>query len=98
MTGVQTCALPICPDCGSRHEIFGSGGARQKGEALGIPFLGEIPINTQLRIAGDEGKLSACFDDEASRPYLEALCKNLVRNLVAGRKDKPPMPSLSVLG
>jgi len=88
----------ICPECGSRHEIFGSGGARRKSEELDVPFLGEVPINTQLRIAGDEGKLGGCFDDEVARPYLEAICQNLVRNVVAGRKDKPPMPSLSVLG
>ena len=87
----------ICPDCGGRHEIFGSGGARRRAEELGVPFLGEIPLNIQLRIRGDEGRLGASFEDETSAPYLEGICRNLVGNLVAARKARPPMPSLSVL-
>ncbi len=87
----------ICPDCGSRHDIFGSGGARRRAAELEVPFLGEVPLNTQIRIAGDEGKLNASFDDDRWRHYLEALCRNLVENLVARRRE-PPMPSLPVLG
>jgi ATP-binding protein involved in chromosome partitioning len=88
----------ICPDCSGRHEIFGCGGAREKAAALNVPFLGEVPINTQLRISGDEGRMESMLEDEVSGPYLVSLCMNLVRNLVDGRRKKPPMPSLSVLG
>jgi ATP-binding protein involved in chromosome partitioning len=87
----------ICPQCGSRHDIFGSGGARRKAAELGVPFLGEVPLNTQLRILGDEGRVRASFDDKDSAPYLEALPRNLVKNLVAKRRQKPPMPTLSIL-
>ena len=87
----------ICPECKTRHEIFGSGGAKRKAVELGVPFLGEVPINTQLRISGDEGRLANSFDDEASGPYLEALPRNLVRTLVARHRQEPPMPSLPVL-
>ncbi len=88
----------VCPNCDSRHEIFGSGGAKARAAELNVPFLGEIPINMQVRIRGDEGALASCFDDETVAPYLENLCTNLVRNIVAGRRENPPMPSLSVLG
>lgn len=88
----------ICPDCGSRHEIFGSGGAKRRAEQLGVPFLGEIPLNVQIRVCGDEGRIAKSFEDEASAPYLEAICHNLVKNLVAARTQRPPMPSLPVLG
>ena len=40
----------ICPHCHSRHDIFGSGGARRKATELAVPFLGEVPLNTQMRI------------------------------------------------
>jgi ATP-binding protein involved in chromosome partitioning len=94
---VENMSFFQCPDCGSRHEIFGSGGARRQAERLSVPVLGEVPLNAQLRIRGDEGRLGSAFDDEASRPYLEAICENLVRNLITHRKQQPPMPTLSVL-
>ncbi len=86
-----------CPNCNSRHEIFGSGGAREKAGLLKVPFLGEVPINMQIRIRGDQGTMHSCFDDDLVAPYLEALCTNLVRNIVSQRREKPPMPSLSIL-
>jgi len=88
----------VCPSCGSRHDIFGSGGARRKAAELGVPFLGEVPLNTQLRIQGDQGRVSAGFEDRDSAPYLEALSRNLVKNVVAKRRQKPPMPTLPILG
>jgi len=94
---VENMSYFICPGCGSRHEIFGSGGARRKAAELGVPFLGEVPLNTQLRICGDEGKVGASFDDPHSRPFLEALSTNLAKNLVAERRAAPPLPTLSVL-
>lgn len=44
-----------CPSCGERHEIFGSGGGRRLAEEMGLPFLGEVPIDTEVRVAGDAG-------------------------------------------
>jgi ATP-binding protein involved in chromosome partitioning len=45
----------VCGHCGERTEIFGSGGGRRMADALGIPFLGEIPIDPTVRSGGDEG-------------------------------------------
>jgi ATP-binding protein involved in chromosome partitioning len=87
----------ICTDCGKRHDIFGSGGAKRKAEELHVPFLGEVPLNTQLRVYGDEGRVSAGFSDPLSASYLEALTQNLVRTIVKRRRATPPMPSLTVL-
>lgn len=94
---VENMSFFICPNCSSRHEIFGSGGARRRAAELGVPFLGEVPLNAQLRVLGDQGRAAAGLEDQASKPYLEALCHNLVANLVARRRQQPPMPSLSVL-
>ena len=48
----------ICRHCGTREDIFGSGGARRASERLGIPFLGEIPLATDIRIDTDRGNPS----------------------------------------
>ncbi len=87
-----------CSSCGERHEIFGSGGAKRRAEEMDVPFLGDVPINVQLRIRGDEGDMAGNFDDATSSPFLESICGNLIRKIVAGRNEGPPLPSLSVLG
>jgi ATP-binding protein involved in chromosome partitioning len=43
------------PD-GSKEYIFGKGGGEKLSRELGINFLGEVSLNTNVRIAGDEGK------------------------------------------
>jgi ATP-binding protein involved in chromosome partitioning len=87
----------ICPDCGKRYEIFGRGGAQQKAAQLEVPFLGDVPINIQIRVRGDEGMTEAIFDDEATGEPLMAVCRNLARHLAAAAAQHPPLPSLTVL-
>ena len=64
-----------------------------------FPALSDVTVNLTVheRPAEKIGEIGSSFDDEASKPYLESLCHNLVRNLVARRCRKPPMPSLSIL-
>jgi len=52
--------LPM-PD-GSKMDLFGNGGGRRMAERLGIPFLGEIPVEPAVRIGGDSGKPIALSD------------------------------------
>ncbi len=44
-----------CPECGTRSDIFGHGGARHEAEKLNVPFLGEIPLHMSIRTASDAG-------------------------------------------
>ncbi|MBV8593416.1 MAG: Mrp/NBP35 family ATP-binding protein [Caulobacteraceae bacterium] len=50
------------PSTGARIPIFGEGGARAEAARLGVPFLGEIPIELALRQAGDTGRSIADID------------------------------------
>jgi len=86
----------ICPDCNKRYDIFGSGGAKQRAAELAIPFLGDVPIQIGIRVAGDEGRTAANFDDPKSAPYLQTICENLVRNLAQAKTEAPPLPGLSM--
>ena len=45
----------LCTDCGARHEIFGNGGAKAEAAKLGVPFLGEIPLEMAIRQTSDDG-------------------------------------------
>src|SRR5262245_32988280 len=87
----------LCPDCGKRYDIFGSGGARQKAQELGVPFLGEVPLNMQIRTAGDAGQSGSSFSDPIVAPYLEKIVAALVRSLAQTAAARPPMMQLPVL-
>lgn len=45
-----------CDGCGKRHDIFSSGQAEQRFLAMGLPFLGAIPIDPEVRAGGDTGR------------------------------------------
>lgn len=57
----------LCSACGHREEIFSHGGAQKAAEEFGVPFLGELPLETNVRQAGDAGKPIA-----ASMPFTPA--------------------------
>ncbi|MBI1272679.1 MAG: P-loop NTPase [Alphaproteobacteria bacterium] len=44
-----------CPHCGERSEIFAHGGAREEAAKMGCAFLGEIPIDLDIRKTSDDG-------------------------------------------
>jgi ATP-binding protein involved in chromosome partitioning len=94
---VENMSYFLCPDNGKRYDIFGSGGARAKAEELGVPFLGEAPIQIPIRERGDAGQTAGNLTDPQSAPYFERMAYNLVRNIAAGRAEQPPLPTLSVL-
>jgi ATP-binding protein involved in chromosome partitioning len=52
---IENMSYFVCPDCGSRHDIFGHGGARSEAERIGVPFLGEVPLEMAIRETSDRG-------------------------------------------
>ncbi|HUC51687.1 MAG TPA: iron-sulfur cluster carrier protein ApbC [Xanthobacteraceae bacterium] len=52
---VENMSMFICPHCGTRSDIFGHGGARHEAERLGVPFLGEVPLDISIREKSDAG-------------------------------------------
>lgn len=94
---VENMSYFLCPDNGKRYDIFGHGGAKKRATELEVPFLGEVPINIQIRINGDEGRLAGNFTDEQAAPFFEAICQRLIKNLADSVKERPKLPSLTVL-
>jgi ATP-binding protein involved in chromosome partitioning len=94
---VENMSYFLCPDCGKRYDIFGSGGAQRRAAELDVPFLGEVPIQIAIRERGDAGDTAGNFRDEQTAPYYRAICQRLVREITTTRQAEPPLPSLSVL-
>ena len=46
----------VCPHCGESIDLFGSGGGERAAKDLGVPFLGSIPLDPEMRKAADEGR------------------------------------------
>jgi ATP-binding protein involved in chromosome partitioning len=94
---VENMSYFICPDCGHRYDIFGSGGAQRRAAELEVPFLGEVPIHIGIRERGDAGDTAGNFRDAASAPFFREICYQLVRQISTSHKAEPPLPSLTVL-
>ena len=82
-----------------RVYIFGRGGARRKAEELGVPFLGEVPLNIFLRETGDEGKIEQALSaGSPARPYLLGVVEQLAAQISIQNIKTPKMPKLEVIG
>jgi ATP-binding protein involved in chromosome partitioning len=68
-----------CPQCGHEAHLFGHGGVAAEAAKLGLPFLGELPLELETRIAGDAGTPIALGDGPAAEAYAR-----LAARLVAG--------------
>jgi ATP-binding protein involved in chromosome partitioning len=77
---VENMSYYICRHCGEREEIFGHGGGRKTAEMLGVPFLGEVPLDPKVVVGGDTGE-PIVIADPAS-PAAQAF-RELARQVVA---------------
>ncbi|MEP0323408.1 Mrp/NBP35 family ATP-binding protein [Bauldia litoralis] len=64
---VENMSYFLCPHCGERTDIFSHGGARKEAETLGVPFLGEVPLDLRIRETSDAGTPIVASDPES--PY-----------------------------
>ena len=72
-----------CPDTGKRYDIFGNGGGQREAKRLGVPLLGQIPIDIATREGGDNGMpiaLQSTDSNEISASFA-SIARNVVANL-----------------
>jgi ATP-binding protein involved in chromosome partitioning len=76
---VENMSTYICPNCGHEAHIFGHGGVAAEAAKLDLPFLGELPLALDVRVAGDGGVPIAATDSPLAEPYAR-----LAQRLIAG--------------
>ncbi|WP_299471162.1 Mrp/NBP35 family ATP-binding protein [uncultured Roseibium sp.] len=81
---IENMSYFMCPDCGSRHDIFGHGGARAEATRLGVPFLGEIPLTMKIRETSDAGTPIVVSDPEGP---VAAIYKQIAAQVVSAIED-----------
>lgn len=77
---IENMSYHICRQCGHREDIFATGGGRKAAKELKIPFLGEIPIYTPIRVGGDCGKPIVVLEPESEQSQR---IRQIARNMAA---------------
>lgn len=79
-----------CPGCNRVTWIFGHGGARKEAEKIGAPFLGEIPLDMNIRASADEGRpIVAIEPDSAHAKLYVGIGRDLWSAVSTGGTSKP---------
>ncbi|MCG6884214.1 MAG: Mrp/NBP35 family ATP-binding protein [Silicimonas sp.] len=74
---IENMSSYVCPNCGHEEHLFGHGGVRAEAGQMGVPFLGEIPLSLDVRLAGDAGAPVALGEGPVAEAYSQ-LAKRLV--------------------
>ena len=81
----------LCNDCGARHEIFGHGGAAAEAEKLGVPFLGEVPLELAIRATSDDGTpIVASQSDSQHAAHYHQIAERLLAQLESTQLKASP--------
>lgn len=95
---IENMSYYLCPKCGHRDELFDHGGARRAAAELGVPFLGEVPLNVNVRVHGDGGTPEKIFTDSADhvRRAIEQVVANTAGQISIRSRLQLAAPTLSV--
>lgn len=78
---VENMSAFVAPDTGVRYPVFGEGGGRLLAEQYRVPFLGEVPLDMAIRVAGDAGTPLAVSGSEAQKQWYRAIADGLLPRL-----------------
>ncbi len=87
---IENMSLFICPNCGHESHIFSHGGAKEVASELGMDFLGEIPLDIEIRETSDSGKpiVASNPDSPHAKAYVaiaESIWRKVSEGLSGGR-------------
>jgi ATP-binding protein involved in chromosome partitioning len=87
---IENMSLFICPNCGHESHIFSHGGAKEVASELGMDFLGEIPLDIEIRETSDSGKpiVASNPDSPHAKAYVaiaERIWRKVSEGLSGGR-------------
>ena len=86
---VENMSTFVCPHCGGRSDIFGHGGARREAERLGVPFLGEVPLDLAIRETSDAGRPVVATDPDGAHAAIFRRIAERVRDQLGGGRPRP---------
>ena len=95
---VENMSYFVCPHCGGRTDVFSHGGARKEAEKLGVPFLGEVPLDIAIRAHSDDGRpVVASMPESPQANALLEIARRVAETLAVGAPGAKPAPRIRVL-
>ncbi len=87
---IENMSTFVCTTCGTRHDIFGHGGAKAEAEKLGVPFLGEIPLDIEVRLRSDQGlPIVASLPNSQHAAIYRDIARQVWTMLSSGKVGRP---------
>ena len=95
---IENMSYYVCTHCGQRENIFDSGGGSKTAIELNVPFLGEIPINTAIRVGGDNGTPIVMAEPESAHAQvIRQIARNMAAQISIQNVDGIPSPKVEIL-
>jgi ATP-binding protein involved in chromosome partitioning len=87
---VENMSYFICNHCGEREEIFRHGGGKKTADMLGVPFLGEIPLDPKVVLGGDNGEpIVAAHPTSAPAAAFREIARQIIATIESGSLGHP---------
>jgi ATP-binding protein involved in chromosome partitioning len=90
---VENMSYLTCPHCAERIDVFSHGGGRRTAHEMQVHFLGELPLDPEVRIGGDTGEPIVRRKGKGE-PFLE-LARNAIARLEVAAKVEGPRIEIS---
>src|SRR3954469_17875634 len=87
---IENRSYDVCPNCRHPDDIFAHGGAHRTATELGVPFLGEIPLELKIRVTSDAGTpIVAAEPDGPPPPAYVDIARRLGETVQAAQRRAP---------
>jgi len=94
---IENMSYFLCPDNGKRYDIFGHGGAKKEAERMGVDFLGEVPIEIEIRERSDAGTpITAANPDSPAAKNYQAIADAVWAKIEQGQASDSLAPRIVI--
>jgi ATP-binding protein involved in chromosome partitioning len=91
---VENMSYMVVPGTTQRIDVFGQGGGKRTADAMHVPFLGELPLDPEIRIGGDTGKPVSLANGARSEGFSE-IARRVIASLERDGGSKGPTFTIS---
>jgi ATP-binding protein involved in chromosome partitioning len=100
---IENMSYFVAPDTGKRYDIFGHGGGQTMAQEVSVDFLGEVPLEPNVRIGGDEGTpIVVSEPDSPAAQAIRQIARKVaaaisLQNITSGQSQFQAAPELSII-